>query len=495
MIRWNSSRPRYATPRDPDRPTIGIDTAAHLARLRGAPPYPWQWDVADVAGEVNDTGTGFRYGTVVLSVPRRAGKSTLVLAANLSALDVQPAARCWYTCANGREVAAKLFRDEWEPMVSPLARLYRIRKSQGSEGIHKRRGSSRLQLFAPTPTALHSTNVDTATVDEAFAASIEEGEGIESGITPAQLTRPWRQTWIVSAGGTLESTWWDRWLTTGETGTPGVALFDYGAGPDDDPADPATWLAAHPTAGRAFPLEVLEHLWATRTDDASFARAYLNVWPRPSAVLVAAGLDVARWNAAARPALAPVPAALALDVAADRSSASLALAGPHPDDPARVAVEVLDVCPVAELAAAVKRARARYRGVPIVADSLVAASVVAELQRARVKVRAVTASEHARACGHFTDRLDAGTLTHRAQAVLDDAIVGAARRPLGDAWLWSRRHSAVDISPLVAVTLAAWSAVTAPPPARARIVVPDAPSPAPPPARRPVGRRPLTLPR
>ena len=457
------SSPRYATPRDPDRPTIGDTTIGHLARLRRATPYPWQWDVADVAGELNDDSTGFRYGTVIVSVPRRAGKSTLVLAANMARLDLIPDARCWYTCANGREVAAKLFRDEWEPMVTPLSRLYRVRKSQGSEGIHKRRGSSRLQLFAPTPTALHSTNVDTATIDEAFAASIDEGEGIMSGVTPAQLTRPWRQTWIVSAGGTIESTWWDRWLTAGTQALPGVAMFDYGADPSSagyDPGDPAVWAGAHPTAGRAFPMSVLEAEWALRTDDAAFERAYLNVWPRPSEALVAAGLDLEAWRTAARPDVAPTPAAIALDVAADRSSASLAIAGPHPTDGGRLAVEVTWIGRVADLAGAVKAARAAYRGAPVVADSLVAASVVAELRRARVVVDPIGAGDHARACGHFVDRLTAATLTHRAQAVLDDAIHGAARRPLGDAWLWSRRHSAVDISPLVAVTLAAWAAAT-----------------------------------
>ena len=481
----SSSRPRFATPRDPDRQTTGASTVAHLARLRRAAPYPWQWDVADVAGELNDTGDGFRYPVVLLSVPRRAGKSTLVLAASLDRMDLTADARCWYTCANGREVAAKLFRDEWEPMVSPLARLYRLRKSQGSEGIHKRRGSSRLQLFAPTPTALHSTNVDTATVDEAFAADIEEGEGIESGITPAQLTRPWRQLWIVSAGGTIESTWWDRWLTAGASGVPGVALFDYGADASDpsyDPGKPEVWAAAHPTAGRAFPMAVLADLWARRTDDASFERAYLNVWPRPSEALVAAGLDLELWRSAAAPATPPSPVtALALDVAKDRSSASLAVAGPHPDRPGGIVVEVLEVCKPSALAAAVRSARARYRGVPVVADSLVAASVVAELRRARVDVDPIGASDHARACGTFVDRLAAGTLTHRSQAALDDAIAGAARRPLGDAWLWSRRHSSVDISPLVAVTLAGWAAATRRPTGRGAVVVPQA-------AREPNGR-------
>ena len=37
---------------------------------------------------------------------------------------------------------------------------------------------------------------------------------------------------------------------------------------------------------------------------------------------------------------------------------------------------------------------------------------------------------------------------------LRDAVRGAKERPLGDAWAWSRKTSSVDISPLVAATLA-----------------------------------------
>lgn len=440
-------------------------------------PYPWQCDVARVAGELNDTLTGFRYSLVVLAVPRRAGKTTLNLAVNLDRLDVFDHSRGWYT-AHRREVAAKLFRDEWLPMIDPLSHLYRARKSQGSEGIHKRRGSSRLQLFAPTPEALHSTNVDTATVDEAWAFDIETGEALEGGITPAQLTRPWRQTWIVSAGGTIASTWLDRWLTAGAQGLPGVAMFDYGAdphAPDYDPGSPDVWLAAHPTAGVAFPLSVLEREWAKRLTDAEFERAYLNVWPRPSEIIAAAGLDLDAWRAAAHPELSPeLVTGIALDVAGDRSSASLAIAGNR--DGALV-VEVIDARPgVAWLTAAVKAAKASYRAATVVADSLVAASIVAELNRARLTVTPIGAGDHARACGTFVDRLGAGTLAHRAQAVLDDAVLGAARRPLGDAWLWSRSRSTVDISPLVAVTLAAWAAATRPPAGRAAIHVAAAPS-------------------
>lgn len=453
--------PRYATPRDPTRPTRGDRASAHLARLKRRAPYPWQLLVNAVAGELNDTGDGFRYPIVVLSVPRRAGKTVDVLATIADRMDIAPDIHAWYT-AQRREDAAKQFRDEWVPLLEPLDRLYRLRLAQGSEGFRKRRGHSRMQLFPPTETALHGQNADVVVVDEAWWFDTSTGEQIEAGIRPAQLTRPWRQLWIVSAGGTIESTWWDHWLTVGAEATPGVALFDFGAdstAPDYDPGNPAVWAAAHPSLGHGFTLEALAHEWATKRDVASFERAYLNVWPRPSLATVEAGVDLVAWQHAARPKVAPAPiTAIALDIARDRSSASIAVAGPNGE---RTVVEVVEHrAGIGWVAAAVKQIRQaqRPRRVAVVADSLVAASIVSDLEKQFVSVDPIGASDHARACGTFVDLLTNDQLSHRSQRVLDEAITGAARRPLGDAWLWSRKLSTVDISPLVACTLAAWAA-------------------------------------
>jgi len=48
------------------------------------------------------------------------------------------------------------------------------------------------------------------------------------------------------------------------------------------------------------------------------------------------------------------------------------------------------------------------------------------------------------------------SLSHLDQAPLASALAGAQKRPLGDAWAWARRIVSVDISPLVAGTLAKW---------------------------------------
>jgi hypothetical protein len=64
--------------------------------------------------------------------------------------------------------------------------------------------------------------------------------------------------------------------------------------------------------------------------------------------------------------------------------------------------------------------------------------------------------EIAAACGQFYDAVTEQTLSHLDQAPLASALAGAQKRPLGDSWAWARRGVGVDISPLVAVTLAKW---------------------------------------
>jgi hypothetical protein len=60
------------------------------------------------------------------------------------------------------------------------------------------------------------------------------------------------------------------------------------------------------------------------------------------------------------------------------------------------------------------------------------------------------------ATGQFYDAVAEGTVSHHDDAPLASALAGAQKRTLGEAWAWARRIVSVDISPLVAVTLAKW---------------------------------------
>lgn len=72
------------------------------------------------------------------------------------------------------------------------------------------------------------------------------------------------------------------------------------------------------------------------------------------------------------------------------------------------------------------------------------------------EITVLTAVQHAEACGMFFDAVQQDRLRHIGQPELAEALRGATKRPLTDAWAWSRINSTVDISPLVACTLALW---------------------------------------
>lgn len=90
-----------------------------------------------------------------------------------------------------------------------------------------------------------------------------------------------------------------------------------------------------------------------------------------------------------------------------------------------------------------------------------AASFIPELEEAGVKVLSPNSNEFATSCGDFysavVPRKDSVPyLVHVGQPPLTNAVAGADKRDLANTWAWSRRNSAVDISPLVAGTLAMW---------------------------------------
>ena len=199
-----------------------------------------------------------------------------------------------------------------------------------------------------------------------------------------------------------------------------------------------------------------------RTSDlAAFERSILNVWPRPRQLGQAVDLD--QWATLADLDAQPTPVALAFDVSADRANSALATAGRTAEG-----VTVVEVVAYRRGAAWLEEEIRQWRrahpfGV-IVADSLAAGTLADRLELAGVDVLRTGGAQMGRACADLVDQVAARTIAHRAQAVLDDTLASASRRILGDGWAWSRRGSDVDISPLVAATLAAWAARTHPTP-------------------------------
>jgi hypothetical protein len=68
----------------------------------------------------------------------------------------------------------------------------------------------------------------------------------------------------------------------------------------------------------------------------------------------------------------------------------------------------------------------------------------------------VSTQEYAQACGAFYDAVIAREFWHLGQKELDVSVRGAKKRASADAWVWDARNSGLEISPLAAVTVAAW---------------------------------------
>lgn len=101
------------------------------------------------------------------------------------------------------------------------------------------------------------------------------------------------------------------------------------------------------------------------------------------------------------------------------------------------------------------------RRIPVVVDSMSPANSFAPVLRARkAKVNVTSSVDMAKACGLFIGRVKVGRISHAGQEPLNDALAGARKRAIGTAggWGWDRTDESVDISPIVAATLALFGA-------------------------------------
>lgn len=414
--------------------------------MHGRPLLEHQRLAADLLGEQLPDGR-FAYPIAVVLLPRQTGKTTLALDLAMGRCLTRPDYRAAY-CAQTGHVTTERFGDRFlELEAGPLARDVRLRRSQGTERMNFRHRSF-LKAFPPKDGALRGFALDLVIVDEAQEHDDQLGRALDQTIMPVFTTRPRRQLVLIGTAGTHRSAYLRRYLELARAGTPGVALIEYGARDTDPLLDETTWHARHPGLAAG-----LTDVAALRTallgmGEAGFVREYLNQWVVSADVT----LDPLAWEACR--AAGPLPAgrpALGVAVSIGRQTAAIVAAvGTH--------VELIEILPPFEAAAAVRRLRDRHRPTAIVIDrGSPAGSIADELDRAGIGLETFTMRDYANACADFAGHVAAGTLAHTPADALDAAVAAAGTRPVGDAlWLWSRKGSTGSIAPLEAATLALW---------------------------------------
>jgi hypothetical protein len=448
--------PRWGTPRNPDRLTHGPRVGL-ISEALGKPLMPWQQHVADVALEVDPETGLLAYRTVILTIPRQSGKTTLMLAVMVHrALGFQYRNVITYW-AQTRMAARKKWEDEHLRLLdgSPFRQLYEVRKTNGQEAIKWSNGSLH-GIEANTESAGHGDTLDLGMLDEAFR---QVDNRVEQAARPAMLTRPEPQFWIVSTAGTADSTFlWSK-VELGRSivdigADSKVACFEWSAPDDLDPLDPATWATCMPALGHTVSEESIR-ADAETMPLGEFERAYLNRW---SALRRDPIIPSADWIACHHPkSKIQGRPAFAYDVNPERSWAAIAVSdGKHH--------EVIDHrAGTSWVPSRLKELEERHRPSSIATEvAAPGGSLIPEIRDLGVEITEMTGRDAAAACGQFYDRSIDHELRHIGQPELDQALAGAAKRRHGDSWKWDRSDSSVDICPLVAVTDAGWAASSAP---------------------------------
>jgi hypothetical protein len=464
--------PRFTTRRRYERPTWGPYWGRVAAGL-GRPYMPWQQHVADIAGEVLPSGR-LAYREVVVTVPRQSGKTTLVLSIVVGRAEAGDPfggrQTMLYAAQTGTAAYDKWKKEYVEDLRAAKKMRGRFTTRMGKSDAAFTFNSSR-STFGPIPTQSdsgHGPVLDFGALDEAFA---QKDSRVEGAWSPAMITRPMAQLMILSTAGDATSTYFRGKVDQGRLNTLadidyGTAYVEYSAPDDADPDDHDVWWRCMPALGYTQNIESIQ-IEYNKMKLADFKRAFLNIWvDRVSDQVIPADL----WDARKIPEgverkTRPV---FALDISADRTHAVIAMGAAAPDG--TPIVRLIKRAPgtgwvVDELL----RLREQYDPAAIVMDGVgPVGSLKVDLEREWVDVHTMTASEMAHACGGFYDAVtrpdDAGRrLWHYDEQPLRDALAGAEKRDLADAWAWTRRKSfeatRADISPLVAVTVAHWAQI------------------------------------
>jgi hypothetical protein len=464
----------------PDAPSsLGADAVAFARRVGLTLDPEQELMLAGMLG-VREDGR-WQTREVGLHVPRQNGKGEVLLARELFGLFelgeelVIHTAHEFKTSAEHFQRLEAVFRanPELDAAVKrrPSGQVVGYRYSHGEESITLQDGR-RIEFKTRTKSGMRGfAGVSCLVLDEAM---IVAEAGLNSALPIIRASKAERGPQLIYAGSAVDQETHDHgvvWTRVRERGIAGddqsLAYFEYSLDfehPDDVPDevtdDPEMWRRVNFALVHGRVAE--EHMaWERRAlSDRGFKVELLGVGDYP-ATDGAEDVRITKeaWAAILDPEARLVdPVCIAFDVSPSRHS-SIAASGR--DERGRLLVEIIHANHGTGWLT--DRLVELYRGhevAEIVCDGYgPAAAIARKADEAGIKVRLLDSGDYGMACGEFEDAVGEGTLRHLGQPELDAAVRGAKARPLVDRWAWSRTKSTVNISPLVAVTLALHSAI------------------------------------
>ena len=470
--------------------------AVDLARHAGLMLDPWQCLLLERALGVEEDGhwSSFEVGMILA---RQNGKSAIFEARMLAGLFLFGEELIIYS-SHEFKTSGEIFRRILgliESAPDLRKRVKAVARSKGEEGIEllptrRNPNGQRLRFLARSTGSGRGFSGDTVLMDECQHL----GNAPVDAMMPTMLARPNPQIWYGGSAPDKDlapceqiSRVRARALDEDASVRSDLAFFEWSAElcgdlctpactEHDDPSNPLTWAKTNPALGSGrVTVEGIGKLHDSMSRR-GFAREQLSIGNYP---VEAGGWEViseAGWSATEDAGSQPIdPVAFAVDVTPDRSMACIAICGVREDGLSHL--EVVEHAPgtgwvVDRVIELVERWRpcavAVDPGGPAgsLVDALETERIADVFDRAGTELAKAGSRDVAGACGALFDAVVrppdaeegwAPLIRHIPHPGLSAALSGAARRPLRDAWAWDRRGVSVDISPLVAVTLARWA--------------------------------------
>lgn len=480
-ILHGSDRNGVQTPRVAKFPpwvTTAGDDAIIIGESAGIYLLPWQkYVVRNALGERADGRCAA--SRVSMWLPRQNGKNAVIEVIELYWLFIAREPLILHSAHEYKTCQEAFLRLRSRIMSAPhLDRLVkRYWNANGEQGIELKweAGGARLRFIARSRGSGRGFSAGKHVNDEAQELTAEQ----VAAIMPTLAAQDDPQIWYLGTPPDRQDAWCYGLREDGEKGDGRIAHFDWGA--DIDPEDPDDirsamsdidlWYATNPSLGYLISEEtVAEEATVSGLGD-RFITERLGAWKRR---LTSGGDQVIpddTWEHlvdAASKRGKDKPIVFAIDVTPSREYACISSYSLRDDGTGHV--EVIDHRKgTGWLVDRLATLSQRWDPLMVVADLKgPVSSLIVDLEKAgitrpknneaphRGALVAPTVSEVAAGCGMFLDHVNNNQLRHIGQQQLTSAVRGARTRQLGEAWAWARRVSTVDISPLVASTLALW---------------------------------------
>lgn len=441
------------------------DDAIELAAIAGLELDPWQQFILRQGLGEREDGSWSSF-EVVTNVPRQNGKGGVIEARELAGLFLLGEELIIHS-AHEFKTATEAFRR----IVTLIERTPELKKrvahvwtTTGKECVELKTGQ-RLRFLARSKGSGRGFTADCNILDECMVLGADAMDALMP--TMAAVRNP--QIWYLGSAGIGDQSEQlgslrRRALNGGDAAlsymewscNPHVDECLPGCTEHDDSDNPLTWAKANPALGIRLSEEHIERerlsLSAT-----GFARERLGVGEYPSDGSDAwRVVDEKSWRALTDGESQPGETVVfAVDTTPERSHSAISVASPVGN---ATHVEVIDHRPgTSWVAPRIAELVERWAPKAVVIDAGgPAGSLIVDIEKEGVEVTQPKVREIAQACAQFYDSVVDQSLVHLDQAPLAVALAGADMRPLSDAWAWARRGVSVDISPLMAVTLAAW---------------------------------------